>query len=102
MKNIKLFPYAVISGHYGQVNKGFALSASDKLVACACNNGVIKLFSIYSLDYTGSLHYDEANKCKKPVSNDGNVKVHGSEDQFCPTFPDAIACQFSSSEKLGK
>lgn len=85
-----------------QVKKGFALSASNKVVACACNNGVIKLFAIYSLKYTGSLQYAEAKRCNKPVFNDRNAKVNESEDQPLPTFPDAIACQFSASEKLGK
>ncbi|KAI8015324.1 Mitogen-activated protein kinase-binding protein 1 [Camellia lanceoleosa] len=48
-----------------KVKKAFALSTSNKLIACACNNGVVKLFTIESLEYSGSLHHTEMKRCKK-------------------------------------
>nr|GEU51936.1 hypothetical protein [Tanacetum cinerariifolium] len=67
-----------------KVEKGYALSASQDFVACACNNGLVKLYTIGSLEYAGSLHYSEGKESKKTTD----------------TSPDAIACQFSTSEKL--
>ena len=69
-----------------QVDKGYALSASQEFIACACNDGLVKLYTIGSLEYAGSLHYSEDKESKKTTV----------------TFPDAIACEFSTSEKLGK
>ncbi|PPD82768.1 hypothetical protein GOBAR_DD20302 [Gossypium barbadense] len=82
-----------------KVEKGFALSASSKLIACACSNGQVQLFNGEDLGYVGSLLYSKAKSC------------HGEIDLFCPkagennfllapTLPDAVACQFIS-EKLG-
>ncbi|XVE76508.1 hypothetical protein DITRI_Ditri12bG0179300 [Diplodiscus trichospermus] len=81
-----------------KVEKGFALSASCKLIACACSNGLVQLFNIEDLRYAGSLEYSKAKTC------------YGEIDLFCPeaseknfqaaqTLPDAVACQFIS-EKL--
>ncbi|KAL1083219.1 hypothetical protein V6Z11_D09G185300 [Gossypium hirsutum] len=81
-----------------KVEKGFALSASSKLIACACSNGQVQLFNGVDLGYVGSLLYSKAKSC------------HGEIDLFCPkagennfqlapTLPDAVACQFIS-EKL--
>ncbi|XWS55561.1 hypothetical protein CRYUN_Cryun09bG0010700 [Craigia yunnanensis] len=81
-----------------KVEKGFALSASSKLIACSCSNGLVKLFNIEDLRYVGSLLYSKAKTC------------YGEIDLFCPkaseknfhsapTLPDAVACQFIS-EKL--
>ncbi|XP_021290055.1 mitogen-activated protein kinase-binding protein 1 [Herrania umbratica] len=81
-----------------KVEKGFALSASSKLIACACSNGLVQLFKVEDLRYVGSLLYTKAKTC------------HGKIDRFCPksseknlqstpTLPDAVACQFIS-EKL--
>lgn len=84
-----------------QVKKAFALTASNKLIACACNDGVVKLFTIEFLKYSGSLQYTEA----KRRGTADNKECHGitskKELQSLSTLPHALACQFSTSEKLG-
>ena len=82
-----------------QVEKCYAISASSYLVACACNNGVVKLFASRSLEYAGGL---ETKRCKESSSIDCEAESGQVEFQTLPAFPDAIACQFSTSEKLGK
>ncbi|KAL8254904.1 hypothetical protein R6Q59_033125 [Mikania micrantha] len=63
------------------VEKAYALSTSQEFIACACNNGMVKLYTVGSLEYAGGLHYSDEKDNKD-------------------TFPDAIACHFSTSEKL--
>ncbi|KAL1808151.1 hypothetical protein ACET3Z_025141 [Daucus carota] len=77
-----------------KVKKGFALSASNNVVACACNNGVVKMFAILSLKYSGSLLYTEVKRCNKLIVKECDIKANESG------YPDAIACQFSPSNKL--
>ncbi|KAG8649411.1 hypothetical protein MANES_08G087700v8 [Manihot esculenta] len=83
----------------GEVAKGFALSASDKLVACACSNGIVLLFTSETLNYVGSLLYSKAKSCQA-----GTDVYHPSAPekgfQLLPALPDAVACQFSTSENL--
>ncbi|XP_037495031.1 mitogen-activated protein kinase-binding protein 1 [Jatropha curcas] len=81
-----------------KVEKGFALSASAKLVACACCNGIVQLFMSETLNYAGSLLYSRAKICREQAAI-----VYSSstmEKDFQPGLPDAVACQFSTSEKL--
>lgn len=82
-----------------KVKKAFALSVSNKLIACACNNGVVKLFTTESLEYCGSLQYTEAERHKKSDDMDCHGKVSKKESSVA-SLPHAIACQFSTSEKL--
>ncbi|KAJ9548772.1 hypothetical protein OSB04_021315, partial [Centaurea solstitialis] len=84
-----------------KVEKGYALSASREFVACACNNGEVKLYTVGSLEYAGSLHYSEDKQSNK-TANNTQFQSEASQVgiQQPPTFPDAIACQFSTSEKL--
>ncbi|MED6150355.1 hypothetical protein PIB30_071499 [Stylosanthes scabra] len=70
-----------------KVQKAFALSTSGKLVACACNNGAIQLFSPISLEYVGNILYSEETTIEQDV-------------QKLLALPDAVACQFSGLEKL--
>ncbi|KAK1434639.1 hypothetical protein QVD17_00388 [Tagetes erecta] len=70
------------------VEKGYALSTSQEFIACACNNGIVKLYTISSLEYAGELHY-----------SDEKANNNTTESELA-TFPDAIACHFSTSEKL--
>lgn len=72
------------------------------LVACACNNGLVKLFTIDSLKYAGSLQHTEAKTCNKANDIGCHEKVCENEFLPLPTQPDAVACQFSTPEKLGK
>ncbi|KAL2484799.1 Transducin/WD40 repeat-like superfamily protein [Abeliophyllum distichum] len=83
-----------------KVEKGFALSTSNSWVACACNSGVVKLFGISSLKYAGSLCYTEAKRCKKSNVVHCNTNISQVGLQSSPSLPDAIACQFSTLEKL--
>ncbi|KAI3786838.1 hypothetical protein L1987_40847 [Smallanthus sonchifolius] len=70
------------------VEKGYALSTSQEFIACACNHGIVKLYTVGSLEYAGDLSYSDDKE-----NNDT------TETQLA-TFPDAIACHFSTSEKL--
>ncbi|PIA54412.1 hypothetical protein AQUCO_00900752v1, partial [Aquilegia coerulea] len=79
-----------------KVEKGFALSVSNKLIACACNNGVVQLFSTETLMFAGSLQYSEL----KETHNSRDMTCEDKHIRSDPTIPDAIACQFVTSEKL--
>ncbi|KAM7531959.1 hypothetical protein LguiB_035369 [Lonicera macranthoides] len=83
-----------------KVEKGFAISASRTLVACACDNGLVKLFTIDSLKYAGSLQHTEAKTCNKANDIGCHEKVCENEFLPLPKQPDAVACQFSTPEKL--
>lgn len=72
-----------------QVQKAFALSTSGKLVACACNNGAVQLFTPMSLEYLGNILYSEETAIEQDF-------------QKLLALPDAVACQFSGLEKLGE
>ncbi|KAF6153474.1 hypothetical protein GIB67_027341 [Kingdonia uniflora] len=77
------------------VQRAFAMSVSNKLIACACNNGVVQFLTTDTLNYAGSLQYSEAKEHHKPTEL---FLDKGFESQS--THPDAIACQFSTTEKL--
>ncbi|KAK9291176.1 hypothetical protein L1049_009364 [Liquidambar formosana] len=83
-----------------KVEKGYALSASDKLIACACSNGIVQLFTVETLKYAGSLQYSEAKKCHEANDMVCQTKVSKQLLQLASTLPDATACQFSTSENL--
>nr|POE90882.1 mitogen-activated protein kinase-binding protein 1 [Quercus suber] len=85
-----------------KVGKGFALSASNMLVACACSNGIVQLFASDTLTYAGSVIYSKAKKIHGESDIVCNTKAAEKVDQVSPSLPDAIACQFSTSEKLGE
>ncbi|KAF8042353.1 hypothetical protein BT93_A0851 [Corymbia citriodora subsp. variegata] len=82
-----------------KVKKAFALSVSDGLIACGCSNGLVQLVSVETLEYAGTLSYSMSQKyqiemenyCTKPSQKDSKV---------AEALPDAVACQFSTSEKL--
>lgn len=82
-----------------QVQKGFAVSASAKLVACACSNGIVRLLTTGVLEHVGKLLYSEAKNIHEgPVSE--NPQKENIRDS--PHLPDAVACQFTAAEKLGE
>ncbi|RYR62061.1 hypothetical protein Ahy_A04g019398 [Arachis hypogaea] len=70
-----------------KVQKAFALSTSGKLVACACNNGAVQLFTPMSLEYLGNILYSEETAIEQDF-------------QKLLALPDAVACQFSGLDKL--
>ncbi|KAK4730481.1 hypothetical protein R3W88_023469 [Solanum pinnatisectum] len=82
-----------------QVDKGFGLSVSRKLVACACNNGQVKLFSTNTLAYAGSLYYPETRHSKESVADCHEMIGKNGHEQL-QSLPNAIACQFSTLQKL--
>ncbi|EXB89953.1 Mitogen-activated protein kinase-binding protein 1 [Morus notabilis] len=85
-----------------KVDKGFAVSVSDKLIACACSSGIVRLFTIETLKYAGSLSYSKDKKGGGIGNNDifcPNKDVE-TDFQLLPNLPDAVACQFMMSEKL--
>ncbi|KAF8397340.1 hypothetical protein HHK36_016253 [Tetracentron sinense] len=83
-----------------KVEKGFALSVSNKLIACACSNGIIQLFAIGNLKYAGSLQYSEAKESHQATDIGCHAKSVEKGFESASTLPDAIACRFSTSEKL--
>ncbi|XP_050214454.1 uncharacterized protein LOC126665648 isoform X2 [Mercurialis annua] len=83
-----------------KVEKGFALSASDNLIACACCNGIVQLFTIETLNYSGSLLYSQTKSCQGETDVVYQSSTTEKDFQLIPTLPDALACQFSTSEKL--
>ncbi|KAK2657454.1 hypothetical protein Ddye_010506 [Dipteronia dyeriana] len=83
-----------------EVEKGFALSASDKFIACACSKGAVKLFTLGTLKYAETLHYSKATKFNREGDIICLTKATGMGFHVASRLPDAIACQFSTSEKL--
>lgn len=81
-----------------QVEKGFALSASEELVACACNNGLVKLISAGELECAGVLSMAE----QYHFQEDSYVKSNERDLRSGAGLPDAVACQFLKLEKIGK
>ncbi|CAL1378866.1 unnamed protein product [Linum trigynum] len=79
-----------------KVEKGLALSASRRLIACACCSGIVRLFTSETLTYAGSLLHSKPKVFDEP--SDDQTEVIG--DESIPSSPDAVACQFSASEKL--
>ncbi|GLJ41959.1 hypothetical protein SUGI_0868700 [Cryptomeria japonica] len=83
-----------------KVRQGYGLSVSDSHVACACSNGIVRLFMQETLVYAGTL--------PKPAPygyhglNDEKVcgKFSLTHDALGLNFPDAIACSFSASKML--
>ncbi|KAI3474177.1 hypothetical protein Pfo_028965 [Paulownia fortunei] len=82
---------SVINSVELEVEKCFALSTSTSLVACACNNGLVKLFGTNSLKYAGGLCYVEAKRCRESNVVDCQTDTSQVELQNWPTLPDAIA-----------
>ncbi|XP_012575368.1 uncharacterized protein [Cicer arietinum] len=83
-----------------KVQKAFALSTSRKLIACACNNGTVLLYTPVSLEYMGSILYSKANKFHEENNTVCNALFSEQNFQQLPALPDAVACQFSALEKL--
>ncbi|CAH2054432.1 unnamed protein product [Thlaspi arvense] len=81
-----------------KVEKCFALSASSRLIACACSKGAIQLFTPETLEYAGAIQFSDARK------SDNENHSHSEELKNIESqpviFPDAVACQFSTTDKL--
>lgn len=78
-----------------QVNKGFALAASTSIVACACSFGIVRLVDVETFKEIGSL---QLNKNENQLNSDDSV----TPEKSYAAIPDAVACQFSSADKLRK
>ncbi|MQM01511.1 hypothetical protein Taro_034271, partial [Colocasia esculenta] len=83
-----------------QVEKGFALSVSENLIACACNSGIVQLFSVPSLLHVGRLDYGGSNGQVDLTNMSSYAQPSESCAEHSDTIPDAIACQFLSPTKL--
>ncbi|KFK38302.1 hypothetical protein AALP_AA3G096300 [Arabis alpina] len=81
-----------------KVEKCFALSASSRLIACACSNGAIQLFTPETLEYAATIHFSDAKK-SGTENHSHSAEFQNFESQPV-IFPDAIACQFSTTDKL--
>ncbi|KAJ4885948.1 Transducin/WD40 repeat-like superfamily protein [Raphanus sativus] len=81
-----------------KVEKCFALSASSRLIACACSEGAIQLFTPETLEYSATIHFSDARK------SDNENHSHSEELKNIESqpviYPDAVACQFSTTDKL--
>ncbi|XP_056172293.1 uncharacterized protein LOC115672345 isoform X2 [Syzygium oleosum] len=82
-----------------KVKKAFALSASDRLIACGCSNGLVQLVSVETLEYAGTLSYSMSQKYHIEMEN-YYTKPNQKDSKVVEALPDAVACQFSTSEKL--
>ena len=91
-----------VTMNYQNSHKGFALSVSHMLIACACSNGIVQLFTIENLKYAGSLLYSKAKKYCAENDFVCHTKDTEKDFQLFPILPDVIACQFMTSEKLGE
>ncbi|CAA7392022.1 unnamed protein product [Spirodela intermedia] len=84
-----------------EVRRGYSLSVSNDLIACACNSGTVQLFQVGSLLYVGNVKYGE------PTAYFGlkNLIYQAQPSETLPehddAVPDAIACQFLSPTRLG-
>ncbi|CAN8269531.1 unnamed protein product [Cochlearia groenlandica] len=81
-----------------KVEKCFALSASSRLIACACSEGAIQLYTPETLEYAGTIHFPGAKKSDTEDHSDS--AEFKNIDSHPVIFPDAIACQFSARDKL--
>lgn len=78
-----------------QVSKGFALAVSTSTIACACSFGTVRLVDVETFKEIGSL---QLNKNENQLSSDDSV----TPEKSYAAIPDAVACQFSSANKLRK
>lgn len=85
------------------MKQAYALATSEGYVACACSEGIVRIFVQSSLEYTATL--------PRPAPygyhglTDANVGAYlavGHRVTSGIKFPDAIACNFlQQGEKLG-
>ncbi|KAH0943988.1 hypothetical protein HID58_003625, partial [Brassica napus] len=81
-----------------KVEKCFALSASSKLIACACSEGAIQLFTPETLEYAATIHFSDARK--SDTGNHSHSEELKNTESQPVSYPDAVACQFSTTDKL--
>lgn len=82
--------------------KGYSLSVSNDLIACACNSGTVQLFQVGSLLYVGNVKYGEPTAyfgLKNLINQAQPSKTFPEHDD---AVPDAVACQFLSPTRLGE
>ncbi|KAG2245848.1 hypothetical protein Bca52824_085476 [Brassica carinata] len=81
-----------------KVEKCFALSASSRLIACACSEGAVQLFTPETLEYAATIHFSDARK--SDAENHSHSEELKSTESQPVIYPDAVACQFSTTDKL--
>lgn len=72
------------------------------MIACACSSGIVQLFAIDTLIYVGEMLYSPDTNRHDEIDILGQEKMPSADTQCASTFPDAVACQFSTNEKLGE
>jgi hypothetical protein len=87
-----------------QVRQAYALTTSDAYIACACSDGVVRIFSQGSLEYSATL--------PRPAPygyhglTDANVGAYlavGNRVTAGIKFPDAVACTYlQQGQNIGK
>ncbi|OWM81749.1 hypothetical protein CDL15_Pgr007787 [Punica granatum] len=82
-----------------KVEKGFALSVSEELVACACSSGLVKLVSVGQLECAGVLSYPTGKQCQSH-RDDACTNSYEKKFRHRAGLPDAVACQFLTSKKI--
>lgn len=87
-----------------QVRRAYALSTSERYIACACSDGIVRIF------LQGSLEYSATFPRPAPYGyhglTDANVGAYlavGNRVTAGTKFPDAIACTFvQQGQNIGK
>jgi len=87
-----------------QVRKAYALATTEGYVACACSDGIVRIFLEGSLEYSATL--------PRPAPygyhglTDANVGAYlalGHRVTAGMKFPDAVACTYlQQGQKIGK
>lgn len=72
------------------------------MIACACSRGMVQLFTIDTLLYVGEMLYSPDTNRHDGIDITGQEKTAQAHTQCASTIPDAVACQFSTNEKLGE
>ncbi|KAL5983258.1 hypothetical protein ACLOJK_017342 [Asimina triloba] len=84
-----------------KVERTFALSISNKFIACACNKGIVQLLMVEALKHIGNLLYSEPMERKSTEVSSFETTSSTKVTQAFVSLPDAIACQFLNADKLG-
>ncbi|KAH9324663.1 hypothetical protein KI387_004841, partial [Taxus chinensis] len=83
-----------------KVQQGYGLAVSDLHVACACSNGVVRLFMQETLVYAGTLPKPAVSGHHGLTDANESASFNLVHTASGFKFPNAIACCFSASQKL--
>lgn len=83
-----------------KVQQGYGLAVSESHIACACSNGVVRLFMQETLVYAGTLPKPAPHGYHAVTDEKVCASFYGADNAVGFSLPDAIACSFSASQKL--